>query len=105
MNKILIVATTISNRDEGVMIAQNAVRKRLAACAQLSERIESFYWWKDNIENSVEYVLSLKTTEKRYKELEQFIKDNHSYETPEIVATFAERISKEYGEWLAGEVN
>ncbi len=103
MKKILVVQTTFSKRAEAVEMARKAVQKRLAACAQLSQGVESFYWWKDSIEQSTEYILSLKTTADLYPDLETFIRGTHSYETPEIIATATEYVEHSYLQWLEDE--
>jgi periplasmic divalent cation tolerance protein len=48
-----------------------------------------------------EWVLAIKTTEGRYAELEQFIRANHSYETPEIVRLEVAGGSREYLAWVS----
>lgn len=103
MKKILVVQTTFSERAEAVEMARKVVRKRLAACAQLSQGVESFYWWKDSIEQGTEYILSLKTTADIYPILEDFIRRTHSYETPEIIATATEYVENAYLQWLEDE--
>ncbi len=105
MSEILLVVTTFETEQDGQKMAELLVRKRLAACAQISSRpITSFYWWKGKIENSSEVVLSIKTSIQLYEQLEKTIKENHPYETPEIVATPVSHHSSEYGEWLMSEL-
>jgi periplasmic divalent cation tolerance protein len=47
--------------------------------------------------------LLIKTTTERLPELEQHIKDNHSYETPEIIAAEIPWGSREYLGWVSAE--
>ncbi len=103
MKRVLVVQTTFSEREEAVEMAGKVVRKRLAACAQLSRGIESFYWWKDSIAQSTEYILSFKTTADIYPALEKFIRRTHSYETPEIIATATDYVEHDYLQWLEDE--
>ncbi|MEE4240017.1 MAG: divalent-cation tolerance protein CutA [Desulfopila sp.] len=105
MKKLIVVQTTFTKREEAVDMAVNAVRKRLAACAQLSGEVESFYWWKDTIEHSPEFILRLKTTEDAYPILEEFIRNTHSYETPEIIGVSVDRVDADYLQWLEGEIH
>lgn len=104
MEKVLIVQTTFDDREEAVKFAQKVVFKRLAACAQLSGEIESFYWWRGEVENSGELVLSMKTLEDVYPKLEAYINEIHSYDTPEILATRVDYGGEGYVNWLREEL-
>jgi len=105
MSEILLVATTLETQQEAEDLATCILDKRLAACAQITGPITSLYWWQGKIENSKEYILSLKSTSDLYDSLEQLIKENHPYETPEIIATRLNRCSHEYKIWLEKEIN
>jgi periplasmic divalent cation tolerance protein len=47
-----------------------------------------------------EHLLLIKTLPEKYDELEAFIKANHSYDVPEIVALDSERVSNAYLAWM-----
>lgn len=104
MDKILIVVTTFSDREEAVRLAKELLKNKLVACAQLSGKTESFYWWNDTIENDTEYILTLKTSDTMYSQLEIFLKENHSYETPEILALPVMHAVSDYHNWLLSEL-
>ncbi len=103
MKPMLIVQTTFEDRAEAMAMAENIIRERLAGCAQLSGGIRSFFWWKDSIEQSEEYILSLKTTPQKYAALQSFIQRCHSYDTPEILAVEVDHVSPDYLRWLQEE--
>lgn len=75
------------------------VEKRLAACVNIAD-ITSVYEWKGKIENDNERLLILKTIDSKFAELERFVKDNHSYECPEIIAMEVKAGSKDYVDWV-----
>ena len=52
------------------------------------------------MEQAAEWVCSFKTRLDLYNDLEQKIKENHSYEVPEIVELKTNRFSKAYLSWL-----
>jgi periplasmic divalent cation tolerance protein len=104
MEKVLIVQTTFDDREEAGNFARKVVHKRLAACAQLSGEVESFYWWNNGIEQSGEVILSMKTLDVMYSKLEAYINATHSYETPEILAIPVEHVGTGYVEWLHREI-
>lgn len=94
-----IVITTCEKREEAERLAAKMVEHKLAACVQLSE-IVSYYTWKDKVCHDPEIKLLIKTKKALYDELEHFIKENHSYDIPEIVALDLSAGSKEYKGWI-----
>jgi periplasmic divalent cation tolerance protein len=60
----------------------------------------SFYFWKGEIQREPEHLLLIKTLEEKFEKLSAFIKANHSYDVPEIVAVTSKRVSQEYIDWM-----
>jgi periplasmic divalent cation tolerance protein len=97
-----VVLVTCGSLAEGRKIAKRVVEKKLAACVNISSSaVESIYRWKSRIERGREYLLIMKTTAKRLKELEREVKRLHSYETPEFVVLTISGGSTDYLNWLA----
>jgi periplasmic divalent cation tolerance protein len=103
MSEFIQVTTTASTRAEAETIANVLLDKRLAACIQVLGPIESRYRWKGNIEHSAEWICVIKTVRGRYADVEKAIRENHSYEVPEIVACPIEMGSSAYLAWLRSE--
>ena len=97
---MLIVLTTTPTSEEAESLANGLVESRLAACVQILPKMTSVYEWQGKIERSNEHLLLIKTLPEKYKVVEKFILDHHSYETPEIVAIDAEKVSSGYLKWL-----
>ena len=95
-----IVMTTASTEDEAEALAAAIVEARLAACVQV-QRVRSFYIWEDTLHREPEWLLLIKTLAGRYEALEAFIRERHSYETPEIVQLPIAAGSADYLRWLA----
>ncbi len=72
---------------------------------QIVPQISSVYFWEGQVQKENEQLLLIKTTEEKYPALEQFIKDNHSYDVPEIVAVRSENVSDDYRKWMEEVVN
>jgi periplasmic divalent cation tolerance protein len=104
MEKLLIVTTTFTDKEEAFRVAETLLNQKLAACAQVSGEIESIYWWKNEIVRSDEYLLTLKTHENLYTQVESLIKEIHSYETPQIIGVHISRVDSDYRQWLCEEV-
>ena len=103
LGKVLIVFITTSNRREAVRIAEAAVGKHVAACANVVPSITSIFRWKGRVQRSRETLLMLKTSARRYPALEQLVHSMHSYEVPEIIAVPVEHGSRPYLAWVRSE--
>ena len=100
MNKSCLIYVTVKDEEEGILISKLLIKKKLAACANLYPKVKSIFPWKDKIEVGNEAVLILKTTEKKYDELEKFIVKNHSYELPCILKLPIKKGEGNFMEWL-----
>ncbi|HEY0457784.1 MAG TPA: divalent-cation tolerance protein CutA [Pyrinomonadaceae bacterium] len=97
---MIIVLTTTPDTGEAERLARKIVEARLAACVQVLPRMKSFYYWEGAVQADSEHLLLIKTLPGKYGELEEFIRSNHSYSVPEIVALSAEKVSEDYFDWL-----
>jgi periplasmic divalent cation tolerance protein len=97
---MLIVFTTTPNIEEAEDLAKKIVEAKLAACVQVLPGMKSFYFWKGKVQNDSEHLLLIKTLEENFADLETFIKENHSYDVPEIVAVSSEKVSDDYTNWI-----
>ena len=104
MPEYLQVQTTAGSEAEAERIAAALVERRLAACVQIVGPISSHYRWRGEIEQAHEWICVAKTESTRYAELEAAIRELHSYEEPEIVATPIVAGSASYLEWLTDNV-
>jgi periplasmic divalent cation tolerance protein len=99
----IIILVTTSSEEEGRKIAQVLVEKRIAACVNIINDIESIYRWKGKISDEKEVLLLIKTRKKLYKSVEGEVRKLHSYEVPEIIALPIISGSKDYLYWIDSE--
>lgn len=99
---MLTVLTTTPNIEEAESLAEKIVNAKLAACVQILPEMKSFYFWENAVQKESEHLLLIKTLEEKFEELEKFIRANHSYDTPEIVALRASAASEDYLSWMKG---
>ncbi len=97
----LQVTTTAGSENEAERISAALVERRLAACVQVAGPITSRYRWQGEIETAREWLCVAKTTAERYPKLEAAIRELHSYDEPEIVATPIVAGSAGYLEWIS----
>jgi periplasmic divalent cation tolerance protein len=96
-----LVLVTCGSPAEGRKISRSVVQKRLAACVNMPlSPVESCYTWKGKQEVTREYLLVMKTTAARLRELEKEVKRLHSYEVPEFIALPIPEGSERYLAWL-----
>jgi periplasmic divalent cation tolerance protein len=103
MSSLIQVATTIDTQEGAKKIADTLVEKRLAACVQISGPITSTYWWQGQIEAAQEWICTAKTRQDLYVAVEQAIREAHSYDEPEILATPILAGSQGYLNWVVQE--
>ena len=96
--KIIILLSTFSTIDEANKISKLAIESKIAACANIFP-INSIYSWNENIENTNEYLVIYKTTDKKIKQLRKFLEENHSYEVPEIIDFELNHTNSKYLDW------
>ncbi|MFA6788189.1 MAG: divalent-cation tolerance protein CutA [Arcobacteraceae bacterium] len=99
--KAIIVQTTCASKKEAKKIAKILVQEKLAACVQLS-KINSLYSWENKLCVDKEVLLSIKTKKENFKKIQRKIKENHSYDLPEIIAIQITNASKEYLQFIEG---
>ncbi|MCE5216606.1 divalent-cation tolerance protein CutA [bacterium] len=103
MAEFVVVTTTVDNREAAERLSRQLVERRLAACCQRIGPIVSTYWWKGELETAEEWLLVLKTRAECFEPLAKAIRELHSYETPEIVATPIIDGSPDYLGWIRSE--
>jgi periplasmic divalent cation tolerance protein len=98
-NQYAVVTTTSASEEETERIAHMLLDQKLAACVQVLP-IKSYYTWKDKLNIENENLLIIKCKRADFADIEKCIKENHSYEVPEIVMAPIEKGSKEYLDWI-----
>lgn len=98
-----MVITTTDSEEAAEQLARGIVEATVGACAQIVGPIKSVYRWEGKVQVEPEWQIWIKTTTARLDELTAFIKANHSYDVPEIVATPIIGGSSEYLQWVTDE--
>ncbi|MFE6871034.1 divalent-cation tolerance protein CutA [Kitasatospora sp. NPDC057692] len=99
---LLVMSTTHDDEAKARSLAADAVRARLAACAQVY-RIQSVYWWEGEVQDAAEWRIDFKTRAELADALTGFVTERHDYDTPEVVAVPVVAGSAAYLEWVKAE--
>jgi periplasmic divalent cation tolerance protein len=100
----VIVLTTVSESFDAAAMAREFVERRLVACVNIIEGINSIYRWQGKIEQDGEQLLIMKTVEELVGELKEAVFARHPYEVPEFVVLPIDRIEGPYRDWLLESV-
>lgn len=92
--------TTCPDADSAERLARTLVTERLAACAQVSGPLISFYEWRDAIERAEEWRITLKFTGATAAALARRLAEIHPHDTPQWIAVRADIVSPDYLAWM-----
>lgn len=100
MEPIVLVITTTNSEDLAVKIAEALVQRGIAACVNIIKKIRSIYRFKGEVWDDEEYLLLIKTRESLKSEIEEVIKQIHTYELPEILVINLTDSEKKFQQWI-----
>ena len=86
MNEHCIIYITAGSKEEADKLSRGLVEEKLAFCVNTVPGIQSTYQWEGKIHVDDEILLIVKTRQDRYEALERWVKQNHSYDVPEIIS-------------------
>ena len=101
----IIVLVTTSTQEEAEKIGRMLIEAKLAACTNVVSGIRSIFRWDNNISVENECLMLIKTTQRRFAELESAVRQQHGYSVPEIVALPVVAGSESYLNWVRGETD
>jgi len=107
MSDLILIYITCSNTEEAKKIGKHLLDKRLCACINIFDGMNSFYFWPPRtgtIEEAHETILLVKTFSEKFESIEKEVSAIHSSDTPCLIAIPTVNVSKKYFEWIKGEV-
>ena len=103
--QLIVIMTSFGKLEDAKLMAYQLLDQHLVACVQITRDVHSIYRWQGKLCEETEVVLSAKTQANKWHELREFIKDNHPYELPELIAITPTEYDQAYGQWIDAEVN
>jgi periplasmic divalent cation tolerance protein len=85
-------------------ISKSLVESRLAACVNIIPNIRSIYTWNNQVEDSSELLLVIKTLKSHFEKVQTEILELHPYELPEIICLNPSEVFDKYLNWLESTV-
>jgi len=96
----VIIFITASNKKEAQRIAKALLENKLAACVNIVDKIESFFWWQGRIDRAQEALLIVKSSKTKLAKIIALVKSIHSYQVPEIIAFAITGGNRDYLRWI-----
>ena len=100
----IVIFVTASNKEEAQKIADSLIKKKLAACVNIIDKIESVFWWEGKVSRGREVLLVIKSRKTNLNKIIKQVKAIHSYSVPEIIALPIAGGYKPYLEWINDSV-
>ena len=101
--EVVVVSVTTPDEQVADRICAHLVGERLAACAQVRGPIRSTYRWEGRVEVDDEWMVTVKTSDRRVDALVEAVRSLHPAEVPEIVAVPAVGGDRAYLDWVLAE--
>jgi periplasmic divalent cation tolerance protein len=71
-----------------------------AACAQITQKVTSVYFWQGAVREEEESLIFLKTVETKVTEVKRLVVAHHSYKVPELVFLPFVDGNEAYFQWM-----
>ena len=104
MKNIKFFYITAPNKKEAERIAKKLLDKKLIACANVINNVNSYFVWNNKVQNSKEIIIFGKTISKNQKKIIQIVKSLHSYSVPCIIFFDIKNGNKDFLKWIEQSV-
>lgn len=101
MSLFSVALCTCDNIETAHKIAKSVVQQKLAACVNILPTVQSVYTWNDQIEQSEEVMMILKTSSSLVEKLKLAVISLHSYDVPEFICLDITHGHQPYLDWLS----
>tara|TARA_B100000945_G_scaffold254505_1_gene211621 strand:- start:363 stop:668 length:306 start_codon:yes stop_codon:yes gene_type:complete len=82
--EVLVMITTESNKKNALRVAKLLIQNKLAACVSIKQ-IFSIYQWDDDIEETKEFEITIKSKPEFKDSLVDFLHEISTYDVPQII--------------------
>ena len=96
--EVLVIITTESNKTNALRVAKLLIKEKLAACVSIKQ-IFSVYEWDDDIQETKEFEITIKSKPEFKDYLVEFLNKVSTYDVPQII--YKEYYSEmKYYDWM-----
>lgn len=101
----IVVFVTAGSIEEADKLSRGLVEEKLAFCVNALPSIKSTYYWDGKLCEDEEILLIIKSRSSKFDALESWVRKNHSYDVPEVIALPIVKGSQPYlksiDDWVA----
>lgn len=91
---------TTPNQEVARNLAKVLVEKRVAACVNIVNNVESIYEWQGKLEQDSESMMIIKSNSEKSAALKEIIEKEHPYDCPEVITLEVKSGSEKYINWI-----
>ena len=96
--EVLVMITTESSNANALLMAKLLIQNKLAACVSIKQ-IFSIYMWDDDIAETKEFEITIKSKLEFKDRLIDFVNKNSTYDVPQIIYK-KYHAEKKYYDWF-----
>jgi periplasmic divalent cation tolerance protein len=100
----IVLFITTASAEEASRIAEALLKARTAACVNILPGVSSLFRWQGKLEKAEESLLVVKSRASLLDQIIGLVKEQHSYDVPEIIALPVIGGNPDYLEWIAKEL-
>ncbi len=104
-NPLAVVITTVDSEEDADQLATKIIDQSLAACVQIDGPMVSRYRWSGDVQQTMEYRLTIKTTKQAWPALKEKLVKQHPYEEPQIIMLAVEDSTDGYRDWVVDQTS
>ena len=102
-NDLILTLTSTDDEVISKKISKKLIKEKVCACINIIPKVESYYFWKNKLQKSKEWIILIKSRKSSYKKIESIIKKLHNYELPEIISIKIDQGCEKYLQWIKNE--
>lgn len=99
-NNPLLIYTTFENIEDAKSVGRELVQARLAACANIIPSMISIYEWQNDLCESSEVIMLIKTRKACLDKALARVKKLHPYEVPALLVIEPANVDSKFAEWI-----
>ena len=96
--EVLVMITTESSKKNALRMAKLLIQNKLAACVSIKQ-IFSIYKWNNDIQETKEFEITIKSKQEFKDYLIEFLNKNSSYDVPQIIYK-KYHVELKYYDWI-----
>jgi len=107
MSDMSLIYVVCEDDKEAKNIAKRLLKKRLCACVNIIDKMQSMYFWppeSDEIQEADETILLIKTLKENFADINQEILQMHSYDVPCIFSIDIDEVDSNFLSWLNSQI-